>query len=147
MHFRNADTGWVVGDSATILRTVADGQPLLVVFACNHCPYVRWLEQDLGRMIATTGIHAVAINTNDTEQYPEDGPEGMREQITRAGWGFPYLIDAELMVRWMGEWAELQPKAGGRLAIDINGVPIRGDYVVVEPPHRRSELLGHQLRE
>ena len=49
---------------------------------------------------------------------------------------FPYLTDAELMVRWMGEWAELQPKPGGRLAIDINGVPIRGEYLVVEPPHR-----------
>jgi uncharacterized protein YndB with AHSA1/START domain len=49
---------------------------------------------------------------------------------------FPYLTDAELMVRWMGEWAELQPTAGGRLAIDINGVPIRGEYLVVEPPHR-----------
>lgn len=49
---------------------------------------------------------------------------------------FPYLTDAELMVRWMGEWAELQPRAGGRLAIDINGVPIRGEYLVVEPPHR-----------
>jgi uncharacterized protein YndB with AHSA1/START domain len=49
---------------------------------------------------------------------------------------FPYLTDADLMVRWMGEWAELQPEAGGSLAIDINGVPIRGEYVVVEPPHR-----------
>ena len=49
---------------------------------------------------------------------------------------FPYLTDAELMVRWMGEWAELEPKAGGALAIDINGVPIRGEYHVVEPPHR-----------
>jgi uncharacterized protein YndB with AHSA1/START domain len=49
---------------------------------------------------------------------------------------FPYLVDSELMVRWMGDWAELQPKAGGALAIDINGVPIRGEYLAVEPPHR-----------
>ena len=49
---------------------------------------------------------------------------------------FPYLTDARLMLRWMGEWAELQPQAGGRLAIDIKGVPIRGEYLVVEPPHR-----------
>lgn len=49
---------------------------------------------------------------------------------------FPYLTDAALMVRWMGEWAELRAEAGGSLAIDINGVPIRGEYVVVEPPHR-----------
>lgn len=49
---------------------------------------------------------------------------------------FPYLVDAELMVRWMGDWAELQPKPGGTLAIDIGGVPIRGEFLVVEPPHR-----------
>jgi uncharacterized protein YndB with AHSA1/START domain len=49
---------------------------------------------------------------------------------------FPYLTDAELVVRWMGEWANLQPVPGGTLAIDINGVPIRGEYLVVEPPNR-----------
>jgi uncharacterized protein YndB with AHSA1/START domain len=49
---------------------------------------------------------------------------------------FPYLVDPTLVVRWMGEWAELQPSAGGAVAIDINGVPIRGEFLVVEPPHR-----------
>ena len=49
---------------------------------------------------------------------------------------FPYLIDAELIVRWMGDWAELQPTPGGKLVLDINGVPIRGEFLVVEPPHR-----------
>jgi thiol-disulfide isomerase/thioredoxin len=77
------------------LQSLAAGAPLLVVFACNHCPYVRWLEQDLGRLITETGVHAVAINSNDVNAYPEDGPDGMREQLTRAGWDFPYLIDAD----------------------------------------------------
>ncbi len=49
---------------------------------------------------------------------------------------FPYLTSAELMVRWMGEWAELDPVVGGALAIDVTGVPIRGEYLVIEPPHR-----------
>jgi uncharacterized protein YndB with AHSA1/START domain len=49
---------------------------------------------------------------------------------------FPYLTDAGLIVRWMGQWADLQPKPGGAFVIDINGVPIRGEYVVVDPPHR-----------
>ena len=49
---------------------------------------------------------------------------------------FPYLTDAALVTRWMGDWAELDAVADGRLAIDINGVPIRGRYTVVEPPHR-----------
>ena len=49
---------------------------------------------------------------------------------------FPYLTDAALVVRWMGDWADLQPEPGGTLALDINGVPIRGEFLVVEPPHR-----------
>jgi uncharacterized protein YndB with AHSA1/START domain len=49
---------------------------------------------------------------------------------------FPYLVDAELITRWMGEWAELDPTPGGKFVLDVNGVPIRGEYLVVEPPHR-----------
>jgi uncharacterized protein YndB with AHSA1/START domain len=49
---------------------------------------------------------------------------------------FPYLTDSKLMVEWMGEWAGLEPEPGGAFAVDINGVPIRGEYVAVDPPHR-----------
>ena len=49
---------------------------------------------------------------------------------------FPYLTDAVLMLRWMGDWAELDPRVGGQFVVDINGVPIRGRYLHVEPPHR-----------
>jgi uncharacterized protein YndB with AHSA1/START domain len=49
---------------------------------------------------------------------------------------FPYLTDAGLMVRWMGDWAELQATPGGTFAVDISGVPVRGEFVEVEPPHR-----------
>jgi uncharacterized protein YndB with AHSA1/START domain len=40
------------------------------------------------------------------------------------------------MVRWMGDWADLDPVDGGSFTVDINGVPIRGHYLAVEPPHR-----------
>jgi uncharacterized protein YndB with AHSA1/START domain len=49
---------------------------------------------------------------------------------------FPYLTRSDLMVRWMGDWADLDPSPNGKLAIDVNGIPIRGEYLVVEPPHR-----------
>ena len=49
---------------------------------------------------------------------------------------FPYLADASLMITWMGDWADLEPAAGGRFVVDINGVPVRGTYLVVEPPSR-----------
>src|SRR3981081_324006 len=49
---------------------------------------------------------------------------------------FAHLVDAERMVTWMGERADLEPVAGGRFAVDINGVPFRGAYLEVDPPHR-----------
>jgi uncharacterized protein YndB with AHSA1/START domain len=49
---------------------------------------------------------------------------------------FLYLTDPVLIVRWMGDWAELDPNPGGKFVLDINGVPIRGEYLVVEPPRR-----------
>jgi uncharacterized protein YndB with AHSA1/START domain len=49
---------------------------------------------------------------------------------------FPYFTEPDLLVRWMGEWAGLDPKPGGDFAVDINGVPVRGSYLLVDPPHR-----------
>jgi uncharacterized protein YndB with AHSA1/START domain len=49
---------------------------------------------------------------------------------------FPYLTDPVLMLRWMGDWADLRPEPGGAFVVDINGIPIRGHYVEVDPPHR-----------
>ena len=69
---------------------------LLVVFACNHCPYVIHLADALGelaREIAPLGVHTVAINPNDTAKFPQDGPEQMENFATRHRWEFPYLID------------------------------------------------------
>jgi thiol-disulfide isomerase/thioredoxin len=73
---------------------------LLVMFVCVHCPYVKHVEEELGRIgldyFGAGGggpIAIAAIQSNDIEQYPEDGPESMREQAARLGWGFPYLLD------------------------------------------------------
>jgi uncharacterized protein YndB with AHSA1/START domain len=49
---------------------------------------------------------------------------------------FPYLTDPTLMVRWIGEWADLRPAPGGTFAVNIEGNPVRGEFVTVEPPHR-----------
>jgi hypothetical protein len=81
----------------------SEGPPrrgLLVMFVCVHCPYVKYVEEELGRIgrdyLGEDGegpIAIVAIQSNDVEQYPEDGPEAMREQAERLGWRFPYLLD------------------------------------------------------
>ncbi|HVV74506.1 MAG TPA: SRPBCC domain-containing protein [Mycobacteriales bacterium] len=49
---------------------------------------------------------------------------------------FPYLIEPDLMVQWIGEWADLTPEPGGTFALDINKTPVRGEYVEVDPPRR-----------
>jgi peroxiredoxin len=69
---------------------------LLVAFLCAHCPYVQAIEDRLAadlRELRAHGIGTVAICSNDPEQYPEDGREGLRAQAKRAGFDFPYLID------------------------------------------------------
>lgn len=74
---------------------------LLVVFACNHCPFVIHLAAALGnlaREIAALGVHTVAINPNDAEKYPHDAPEHMPAFSREHGWDFPYLVDSSQQV-------------------------------------------------
>jgi peroxiredoxin len=73
------------------------GKPaLLVAFICNHCPFVKHIRTafaDLAREYAPRGVATVAINSNDTEAYPADNMERMKEELTLAGYDFPYLLD------------------------------------------------------
>jgi uncharacterized protein YndB with AHSA1/START domain len=56
---------------------------------------------------------------------------------------FEYFVSPEAIVRWMGDYALLEPSPGGAFEVDINGVPIRGRYLEVEPPHRLLISWGH----
>jgi uncharacterized protein YndB with AHSA1/START domain len=56
---------------------------------------------------------------------------------------FAYFTDPEAIVRWMGDYALLDPTPGGEFAVDINGVPVRGRYVEVQAPHRLLISWGH----
>ena len=69
---------------------------LLVVFLCNHCPFVKHIRDGLAefaREHMPRGMAMVAINANDAEAYPEDSPERMAEEAEDAGYVFPYLFD------------------------------------------------------
>ncbi|MCZ6797506.1 MAG: thioredoxin family protein [Gammaproteobacteria bacterium] len=75
--------------------------PLLVVFSCNHCPYVLHLLQsfsEYAREIQKQGLSVVMINANDIENYPQDSPENMIELAQQYGFEFPYLYDASQQV-------------------------------------------------
>ena len=69
---------------------------LLVVFMCNHCPYVIHIREafaDFVREYQAKGLAVVGINANDVEQYPADSPEMMAKEIENVGYTFPYLFD------------------------------------------------------
>ena len=69
---------------------------LLVVFMCNHCPYVKHLKAaiaDYAWEYQEEGLAVVAINSNDVESHPEDAPARMKEDAERHGYPFPYLFD------------------------------------------------------
>jgi peroxiredoxin len=69
---------------------------LLVMFICNHCPYVKHVRPELTRIgqdYLPRGVAMLAISSNDVVQYPSDGPEGMRAEKAAAGYPFPYLYD------------------------------------------------------
>lgn len=71
---------------------------LVVVFACNHCPYVRHIEDELGTFVPGPTLDVVAICSNDVERYPDDRAEHLAEQAARARWSFPYLVDTDQSV-------------------------------------------------
>ena len=75
-------------------------QPVLVLFLCAHCPFVKHIEPELSRLERDYGnqVQIVAISSNSTITHPQDGPEGLREQAQRNGWRFPYLFDASQAV-------------------------------------------------
>jgi peroxiredoxin len=74
---------------------------LLVMFICNHCPYVQHIRDELARFgmdYQNTDLGIVAISSNDPDQYPDDSPEAMRSEASKYGYSFPYLFDEDQLV-------------------------------------------------
>ncbi|MEQ8338545.1 MAG: thioredoxin family protein [Cyclobacteriaceae bacterium] len=92
-HFKLHD---VITDQVISPELIKGEHGLLMMFVCNHCPYVKHIENEIGKLAGeylSRGIGMVAITSNDIEKYPDDGPEGMKDQAKRASWNFPYLLD------------------------------------------------------
>ena len=78
------------------LEDFKDAKALLVVFMCNHCPYVKHIRNALAefaREYQPKGLAMVGINANDAANYPDDSPEKMVDEVAEAGYSFPYLYD------------------------------------------------------
>ena len=150
---------------ATVALSDFAEQPVLVVaFICNHCPYVRHVESQLGRLLAEyreRGVAAVGISANDVDSYPDDDVPRLAEQAERAGFGFPYLydetqevaraygavctpdlfvFDADRRLAYRGEFDSTRPNGG----VAATGASLQAalDHVLagqpVPPPHRPS---------
>ncbi|MCK6446152.1 MAG: thioredoxin family protein [Planctomycetes bacterium] len=78
------------------LADFAAKEALVVMFLCNHCPYVKHVREGLtafARDYAKRDVALVAIASNDAEKYPDDGPAALASEAQRNGWTFPYLFD------------------------------------------------------
>lgn len=83
------------------LHDFAHCKALLVMFICNHCPFVKHIRAELarlGRDYQPRGVGIVAINSNDAGAYPEDSPARMADEAREAGYTFPYLFDDDQSV-------------------------------------------------
>ena len=73
-----------------------EASTLMVMFICNHCPYVRHVRHELSRLAneyQAKGVAVVAINSNDADAYPDDAPGMMAREKEEFGYTFPYLYD------------------------------------------------------
>ena len=87
-------------------KTVSDAdvkgsKALLVAFICKHCPFVKHIRPEFAKYAKeyeAKGLKVVAVASNSIEEFPEDGPEGMKEEAAEAGYNFPYLFDEKQKV-------------------------------------------------
>lgn len=78
------------------LNELASDKATVVMFICNHCPYVIHINEELVRLAKeyqAKGVAFVAISSNDVVNYPQDSPEKMKEHAETEGYPFPYLYD------------------------------------------------------
>ena len=91
----------VVTGEKVSLEEIASERATVVMFICNHCPYVIHVNDELVRLgndYLPMGVSIVAISSNDVSKYPEDGPEEMKKVAERLHYPFPYLYDESQQV-------------------------------------------------
>ncbi len=135
----------VVSGASLSLEQLKSSHATVVMFICNHCPYVKHLLTPLVQLAQeyrAKGLAFIAISSNDAQDYPEDAPEPMKKLAQTAGFGFPYLydqsqevarayqagctpdfyvFDADLRLAYRGQFDESRP-GNGR---PVNGADLR----------------------
>lgn len=144
------------------LNDIRGSKGTVVMFICNHCPFVKHVNEELVRIsndYRVTGFGFVAINSNDIIQYPEDSPEQMWRVAQRLNYPFPYLFDPtqevakaydaactpdfylfddELKLVYRGQLDSSRPGNG----IPVNGRDLREamDNILNNNPQRKNQM-------
>ncbi len=85
-----------VSGKTVSLQELKSDKATLIMFICNHCPFVKHVDEQLvalAKDYQAKGVSFIAISSNDAENYPQDGPELMKEEAAKLGYSFPYLYD------------------------------------------------------
>ena len=85
-----------INNKVLTLNDIKGEKATLIMFICNHCPYVKAIIKDLAKdcnELRNDGISSVAIMSNDTKNYPEDSFDNMKKLATKYNFTFPYLYD------------------------------------------------------
>lgn len=92
-HFKLRDA---VSEKELSLDVLKSDKATVVMFICNHCPYVKHVQKglvELANDYIPKGVSFIAVNSNDVEKYPEDSPANMKTIALRLGYPYPYLFD------------------------------------------------------
>ena len=90
-----------VSNTMKTLNNLQGSKGTLVLFICNHCPFVIHINKALVALaneVQTKGISMVAISSNDAKAYPQDGPDAMKSHAKKLNYPFPYLYDETQLV-------------------------------------------------
>ena len=86
----------VISGKEVNLAAFDDKKVFLVMFICRHCPFVKHVQEEIaqiGKDYSGKDVGIVAISSNDVREYPDDAPEGLKEQANELSFSFPYLYD------------------------------------------------------
>ncbi|MCE7992617.1 MAG: thioredoxin family protein [Roseivirga sp.] len=85
-----------VSGKTVSLQELKSDRATLIMFICNHCPFVKHVDEQLvalAKDYQAKGVSFIAISSNDVDNYPQDSPQLMMEEATKLGYTFPYLYD------------------------------------------------------
>ena len=131
-----------VSGNTLSLDSLQSDKATVIMFLCNHCPYVIHVNEGLVNLVSRyreKGVAFIGISSNDAVKYPQDGPEQMKVNAQKVGYSFPYLYDESQDVAKAYDAActpdfyvfdgEMKLAYRGRLdgSRPSNGIPVTGD--------------------